>query len=379
MRFWNFKEPDNADEPIELRIDGTITDDDDVWLYELFGIPCGAPNKFRQQLDSFSGQGVDVWIDSYGGSVTAAMGIYNALMSYKNKNKCKVRCIGDGKVVSAATIPFMAGDEREMMPGTLMMIHNPLTSADGYAEDLRKTADVLDTVKNGILNTYHLATGISKDELSTLMNEETYMDAATAVKKGFATKVCAGKDGADVTDVINFCREPILNVANSARIEFIKALKNMEGQKEKTEEKMEIKTVQDLQKAYPDLCNQLTQLATDNEQKRMTALDALDVATNPAVHAIVENARHTGQTSNDIKFVVNTIIENAPKVAPVVPEADNDGAAKMAKMVKDAMTSGASGVVAQPASITAESTAAQDAKDMQSMVASINRMNGRVK
>jgi hypothetical protein len=273
----------------------------------------------------------------------------------------------------------MAGDEREMMPGTLMMIHNPLTSADGYAEDLRKTADVLDTVKNGILNTYHLATGISKDELSTLMNEETYMDAATAVKKGFATKVCAGKDGADVTDVINFCREPILNVANSARIEFIKALKNMEGQKEKTEEKMEIKTVQDLQKAYPDLCNQLTQLATDNEQKRMTALDALDVATNPAVHAIVENARHTGQTSNDIKFVVNTIIENAPKVAPVVPEADNDGAAKMAKMVKDAMTSGASGVVAQPASITAESTAAQDAKDMQSMVASINRMNGRVK
>ncbi len=89
--------------------------------------------------------------------------------------------------MSAATIIAMAGKDILMSPTAMMMIHNPLTEAYGYASDLRKAADVLDEVKDAIINAYQLKTGRSRAKLSEMMNGETYMSAKTAIKEGFAT------------------------------------------------------------------------------------------------------------------------------------------------------------------------------------------------
>lgn len=148
-RFWNFiknEATETLPENIELRIEGNIVDDDDSWLYEWFGIPCANPNTFRNELNQYSGKDIVVWIDSYGGSVFAATGIYNALMEHKSTG-AKVTTKIDSKAMSAATIPFMAGDDRLISPGGVFMMHNPLTNVQGYASDLRKMADVLDVVK----------------------------------------------------------------------------------------------------------------------------------------------------------------------------------------------------------------------------------------
>jgi ATP-dependent Clp protease protease subunit len=199
-KFWNFvhnaateKEPESA----ELRIDGEIVDDDDVWIYEWYGISTISPNAFRQELKKFSGMPLTVWIDSYGGNVFAATGIYDALMEHRGIVTVKI----DGKAMSVA----------------IFMIHNPLCEVYGYASDLRKTADILDEVKEAIMNAYQIKTGKSRNKISALMEDESYMSAKTAIKEGFVDAMLYATE--DIPDnVMNFMfnRHAVLNSTTEA-------------------------------------------------------------------------------------------------------------------------------------------------------------------
>ena len=194
MKFWNF----TSDE--ELRIDGDIVDDEDIWLYKWLGDPATSPNKFRDELKNHKGRPLTVTIDSYGGSVFAAAGIYNALREHGNKITVKI----DGKAMSAASVIAMAGDEVLMSPVSVMMIHNPLTTIrDAYATELRRVADTLDEVKATIINAYQRHAKLTRDEISALMDSEAFMRATTAIERGFAT----GTYGDDAS-------EPIINMAH---------------------------------------------------------------------------------------------------------------------------------------------------------------------
>lgn len=178
MKFWNF----TSDE--ELRIDGDIVDDEDIWLYEWFGDPATSPNRFRDELKARKGKPITATIDSYGGSVFAAAGIFNALRAHGSKITVKI----DGKAMSAASVIAMAGDEVLMSPVSVMMIHNPLTTIrDAYAIDFRRVADMLDEVKSTIINAYQRHVKLTRDEISALMDAEAYMNAQSAVERGFAT------------------------------------------------------------------------------------------------------------------------------------------------------------------------------------------------
>jgi ATP-dependent Clp protease protease subunit len=213
MRFWNFSpKAATASEPeeVELRIEGDIVDDDDTWLYEALGEKSASPNAFREELAKYSGKPITVWIDSYGGSVFAAAGIYNALMEHKGPVTVKI----DGKAMSAATIIAMAGGKILMSPTAIMMLHNPLTEAYGYASDLRKTADILDEVKEAIMNAYQLKTGRSRNKISQLMDAETYMNAKTAIKEGFADEMMYAENAEPIE--MTFNRRAILNSTTEA-------------------------------------------------------------------------------------------------------------------------------------------------------------------
>lgn len=216
-KFWSFKniaatgiEPESA----ELRIEGDIVSDDDAWLYEFAGMRATTPNAFKEELAKYNDMPITVWIDSYGGDVFAAAGIYNALMEHKGKVTVKI----DGKAMSAASVIAMAGGEIQMSPVAIMMIHNPLSYAEGYASDLRKTADVLDTVKESIMNAYTLKTGRSRAKISQMMDDETYMDARTAIKEKFADSMLYDGKQAETEDVMNFAfnRHMVLNCATES-------------------------------------------------------------------------------------------------------------------------------------------------------------------
>lgn len=104
------------------------------------------------------------------------------LTDYKGNVTVKI----DGIAASAASVIAMAGDTVLMSPVAMLMIHNPATVAMGDHAEMQKAIDMLDEVKESIINAYVLKTGQSRAKLSHLMDAETWMDANTALELGFA-------------------------------------------------------------------------------------------------------------------------------------------------------------------------------------------------
>ena len=186
QKFWNWKtvmNEDSGDEAVErvLEFYGTIAEeswfDDDI-----------TPAMFKEEL--FSGTGpVTIWLNSPGGDCFAASQIYAMLMDYKGPITVKI----DGIAASAASVIAMAGTDVLMAPTAMMMIHNPATIAFGDHKDMEKAIDMLEEVKNSIINAYEIRTGQSRKALSKMMDEETWMNAMKAIDLGFADGLI--KDG----------------------------------------------------------------------------------------------------------------------------------------------------------------------------------------
>jgi ATP-dependent Clp protease, protease subunit len=234
MPFWKFivnQATETEPESVELHIEGDIVDDDEAWLYEWFGMPSTSPNAFKEELSQYKGKDITVWIDSYGGSVFAAAGIYNALKEHDGKVTVKI----DSKAMSAASVIAMAGDEVLMSPMAVMMIHNPLTTAYGNMHDLRKVADILDTIKESIVNAYALKTGRSRSKISQMMDDETWMSANVAVKEGFADGILYQEQPIAVENMkhISFNRLAVVNSASQSIRHAVELLNKQREQDEK--------------------------------------------------------------------------------------------------------------------------------------------------
>jgi len=173
QKFWNWE---TASEGARvLRLDGVIAEegwyDDEV-----------TPVLFREELDAGNGSDIVVWINSVGGDCVAAAQIYNMLSEYPGEVTVKI----DGIAASAASVIAMAGDTVLMSPVSTMMIHNPATIAMGDHKDMEKAAEMLGAIKESIINAYEKKTGLSRQDLSRMMEEETWMDAGKAVELHFA-------------------------------------------------------------------------------------------------------------------------------------------------------------------------------------------------
>lgn len=161
-KFWKWRnQADGEPEARVLELYGTIASeswfDDDV-----------TPQMFRDEL--FSGEGdVVIYLNSPGGDCIAASQIYTMLMDYTGSVTIKI----DGIAASAASVIAMAGTSVLMAPTSLMMIHNPMTSAFGSKVEMEKAIEMLEEVKESIVNAYELRTGLSRARISHLMDSET--------------------------------------------------------------------------------------------------------------------------------------------------------------------------------------------------------------
>ncbi len=171
---WKNQADENASAARVLELNGTIASeswfDDDV-----------TPQMFKDELFAADGD-VTIWINSPGGDCIAASQIYSMLMDYKGNVTVKI----DGIAASAASVIAMAGTEVLMAPTALMMIHNPATMAFGDHVEMQKAIEMLDEVKESIINAYEIKTGLTRAKLSHLMDDETWMNAKKAMELGFA-------------------------------------------------------------------------------------------------------------------------------------------------------------------------------------------------
>ena len=174
-KFWNWIK--DSDETRTLRLEGPI-DEESFWGDEI------TPQMFRDELNAGEGD-VTVWINSPGGNVFAAAEIYTMLKDYKGSITVKI----DAIAASAASVVAMAGDTVQMSPVAMLMIHDPSTVAMGNTKDMEKAIEVLNEVKESIINAYASKSGLSHARIANLMSNETWMNAKKAVELGFADEI----------------------------------------------------------------------------------------------------------------------------------------------------------------------------------------------
>ena len=174
-KFWNWIK--DSDETRTLRLEGPI-DEESFWGDEI------TPQMFRDELNAGEGD-VTVWINSPGGNVFAAAEIYTMLKDYKGSITVKT----DAIAASAASVVAMAGDVVQMSPVAMLMIYDPSTVAMGNTKDMEKAIEVLNEVKESIINAYASKSGLSHARIANFMSNETWMNAKKAVELGFADEV----------------------------------------------------------------------------------------------------------------------------------------------------------------------------------------------
>lgn len=144
---------------------------------------------------------IRVHINSPGGDVSAAVMIANAFRDQRVSKGRTVETIVDGLAASSASLIAMAGSPMRMADNGILMIHEPWTIALGNSAEMRKTADVLDQIRNAqIIPTYQWHSKLTAEEIAAMMTAETWMDADEAMTHGFCDEKIMGLKAAASID-----------------------------------------------------------------------------------------------------------------------------------------------------------------------------------
>jgi ATP-dependent protease ClpP protease subunit len=280
---------------------------------------------------------LDIHINSPGGSVFEASGIYSRLADHNSKKIVYI----DGLAASAASIVAMVGHKIYIRANANMMIHLPAGIAMGNADEMRKMAAALDTVTESMINVYAKRTGLERAEIRDLMADETWFSPQAAIEKGFADEVrgvvkaaamvgenCARFGGgvmpAAEFDLSRFHNIPAFSAATKNKPmpkTKVKAQTTEEEDEQKTggngeEEKEETKETPtppvtpepEKPKQEPAAPAAEFTKGVQAERARVTALQALD---RPATHDIVAAAIKDGRTVSDVVAACMAAMDNA--------------------------------------------------------------------
>nr|DAY41972.1 MAG TPA: Putative ATP dependent Clp protease [Caudoviricetes sp.] len=340
FKFWNIMK-NEEEKSAELIMYGSIGHDED-W-------DDISDKAFKQDIENLGDvENITLHINSPGGSVFSAIAIANTLKNHKAKVTANI----DGIAASAATIITSACDVVRMPKNAHFMIHNPMTFAYGNNQDMEKTLNMLNKVKDSIIETYLYKSNTDKETLSELMNEETWMDAETAKGYGFIdeiinkeieeeiieNKLIINNMAFDISKFKNFKAEKtnksqditplnitINSTGNAENIaDEIKNILNS-GNNKKEEEKM---TLEELKNKFPELYGQVfnegKEAGISKENERMKAIDEMKISNYPD---LVENAKYTEKIeANELamKILKKQNEEKAEKLEGLKNESQNN-------------------------------------------------------
>lgn len=217
-RMWELKQAATPN-TLDLYIYGDVKSDyRHPWTDELIRSETSA-NAFREELSQNpTATHINIYINSWGGSVFEGTAIYNQLKRHSAHKTVYV----DGFACSIASVIAMAGDEVVMPRNTSMLIHNMSDHACGNPAELRKAADELDVI-NAIGRTAYLMKAggkLKEDELIRMMDAETWLSAEECIRYGLADRFA--EQDADMTKANEILKNASLSI--SKRIEVQKSL-----------------------------------------------------------------------------------------------------------------------------------------------------------
>ena len=185
-RMWELKQSAAAG-TLDLYIYGEVKGDSyDWWTDQVIKSETSA-NNFREELAKHPNvTQINIYINSYGGSVFEGTAIYNQLKRHTAHKTVYI----DGFACSIASVIAMAGDEIVMPKNALMMVHNMWMGVYGNAAELRKAADDLDIINTAGRGAYLDKAGDKLDEstLVEMMDAETWLTAEQCIRYGLADR-----------------------------------------------------------------------------------------------------------------------------------------------------------------------------------------------
>ena len=221
-RMWDIKE---SAEPgtLDLYIYGDVEGGDRYdFVEEEFRRSETSAEYFKDELESRKDiTRINLYINSYGGSVFEGTAIYNQLKRHPAHKTVYI----DGFACSIASVIAMAGDEIIMPKNTMMMIHNMWMCAVGNASELRKAADDLDAINAAGRQAYLDKAGNKLEELTLaeMMDKETWLTAEQCLEYGLADRIADRE--ADLTDAGQIIQK--LNENLRARIDLHNTLNQL--------------------------------------------------------------------------------------------------------------------------------------------------------
>lgn len=186
---------------MRVALNGIVAEDDDVEIYQWFGMAAFGPRTVRQAIEECpEGEELIFEINSGGGSVMAGSEMYSVLRNAAVHTRAEVQSLA----ASAASYLALGCREVLMSPVAQMMIHLPSTITRGDRSDHLESVHVLDTIRESILNAYELkARGkTERAELKRMMNASTWLTAQEAVEKGLADGILY-QDEVEPQNIIN--------------------------------------------------------------------------------------------------------------------------------------------------------------------------------
>jgi ATP-dependent protease ClpP protease subunit len=237
---------------------------------------------------------ITVRINSGGGDVFAAQAIGNLLEQHAANVTAKI----DGLCASAATIIACHCNKVVAANDSTYMIHPVKMGLYGFADavTLQSYIDALDAIRDNIVSLYAKKTGRDKDEVGAQMDETSWWTGAQAKENGFVDEL-VDEEEETVTEnrggflFVNgvgthllYNDTPFAFVQNS-RAHGAGGFVNKKPEKRtenKEEGNMEIKTVDDLKKAYPEFVGMIEAEASEKtaaeERQRIRDIEEMSIA-----------------------------------------------------------------------------------------------------
>ena len=315
-------------------------------------------DEFLEDLDNIKDKpNITVHINSGGGDLYAGLAIYNRLKAVKGT----VTTINDGLAASAASLIFQAGNVRKMNAGSNLMAHGVAGFLFGYynVDDLKELVTEFKAHNRAIVNVYAEAMGVSYDEAKNFVDGETWLTGQEAVNKGLADEVITEEEEDDdeeenglfnrimrrvqaVYGSPGAYQSPVIRPENIVSPAATAPVEDKNNHQERSTD-MEIKNLDELRAAFPDLLAQAETAAREEGRaagitEERARIQGIETIQNAVADKNLLNAAKFGEKPLTAEQLALQAMQNQAAIgANVLNNIEADGA-----------ESGADGVSAAP-------------------------------
>ena len=378
---------DVGENDAEINMYGEVVDarPRDFWTGEDIPGNYIALDEFLHDLDGLKGKAnITVHINSVGGDLYGGISIYNRLKALP----ANITTINDGLAASAGSIIFQAGNTRRMNAGSNLMIHQAAGFLYGYYQsgDLKGVIKQLDAGNKAAVAVYAEASGREGAELKAMLDRETWLTGQEAVDAGLADEVidtgvqvsmslAADKSFLEVNGVRMSTRGmhnipaglPVIPAAAKANVSAPASAPVEDKSKtgRETEQTVDIKNVDELRAAFPELTAQVEMAARAEgvaaERARLQAIESIQGAIDPA---LVTEAKYGEKPMDAAGLALRAMQAQAALGAQTLNNMQADAKASGAAAVGAAANGGPEGEGAKPVDAAKEIADAVNAYKM---------------